>query len=517
MTYIKPDPDMQEEQDDLIMSYLNADYLSADTPLSPPSSTSSSSDTTGSPEKHTVDDFMLDINTSDFLVDDHWTTNTNLFNPCFPQQPQLQQHQLQQQQDLSAFPFFLSPPPMVGSQFIQPFLSSSSTGSVSDSEQPKKKRGRKKREQTQPVLAQPSLLAPKPLAPRPNTNTPELIKIEPDLSLTSITTPTTPTKETPSPPMTQEAQKAAQIQKRQERLIKNRAAALLSRKRKREHLTCLEEEKQLLVQENEALTNKVVELSNRVDALEKENAALKQHHHNPNTIINIGSNKRPLINTANKVSSKATGVVFMIMLFSFALFTLPSRTADRLTVGGGSVLEGRRQFPAIGSSHHVDYSVVNNSTDLVLIDAVRPRDLQTWINHKTDVNDIQTWSENEGQRHVYLYSPEFSQIAPTNPTHPISTSTQDLPTLSLISPYNVTENCKDQDQKYLQIDVQVLRSTVIKSQLLPLQQCDFASSLLDGLKKDLITNHQNLAQPQNVTPALIVKRDKRAKKLARVL
>lgn len=36
------------------------------------------------------------------------------------------------------------------------------------------------------------------------------------------------------------------------------------------------------------------------------------------------------------------------MLFSFALFTLPSRTADRLTVGGG-VLETRKQFPAIGS------------------------------------------------------------------------------------------------------------------------------------------------------------------------
>lgn len=304
MTYIKPDPEMQEEQEDLIMSYLNADYLSTDTPLSPPSSTSSSSDTTGSPEKHTVDDFMLDINTSDFFVEDHWSTNTNLFNPCFPQQ--------QQQEDLSGFPFFLSPPiNTTQTQFIQPFLSSASTGSLSDSEQPKKKRGRKKREQTQPALAQPSLLAPKPLAPRPNNNSPELIKVEPDLTLplTSIPKATT-IKETP--PLTQEAQKAAQIQKRQERLIKNRAAALLSRKRKREHLTCLEEEKQLLVQENEALTNKVAELSLRVDVLEKENAALK-HTSNPNTVINIGSNKRPLINTTNKVSSKATGVVFMVI------------------------------------------------------------------------------------------------------------------------------------------------------------------------------------------------------------
>lgn len=164
--------------------------------------------------------------------------------------------------------------------------------------------------------------------------------------------------------------------------------------------------------------------------------------------------------------------------------------------------------------------MVNNSTDLVLIDSVRPRDLQTWINHKTDVNDIQTWSNGQpAQRHVYLYSKEFSQIAPMNPTHQPFTSTSDLPILSLISPYNITDEKEPQEdcnEKYLQIDVQVLRSTVIKSQLLPLQQCDFASTLLDGLKKDLISN-QNYVQQNNVTPAIIVKRDKRAKKLARVI
>lgn len=300
MTYIKPDPEMQEEQEDLIMSYLNADYLSTDAPLSPPSSTSSSSDTTGSPEKHSVDDFMLNINATDFLNNnDNWTTNTdNLFNPCFPQQDLL-----------GGFPFFLSASPPAANNFIQPFLSSSSTGSLSDSEQPKKKRGRKKRE---PILQnalpiQPSLLAPKPLAPRPNS---EIIKMEPNII--EVAGPLK--NETNEKPQTQEAQKAAQIQKRQERLIKNRAAALLSRKRKREHLTCLEEEKQLLVLENENLSNKVVTLENRVSVLEKENLDLKQHLQltsNPtSTVINIGTNKRPLIN--NTKSSKATGVVFMV-------------------------------------------------------------------------------------------------------------------------------------------------------------------------------------------------------------
>ncbi|KAI8083665.1 hypothetical protein BDF21DRAFT_492590 [Thamnidium elegans] len=516
MTYIKPDPETQEEQEDLIMSYLNADYLSTDsTPLSPPSSTSSASDTTGSPEKRSVDDFMLDINTADFLNNnDHWATNTdNLFNPCFPQQVG---------GDLLGFPFFLSPPTQ-STNFIQPFLpmsSNSSTGSVSDTEQPKKKRGRKKRE---PILqtnlpVQPSLLAPKPLAPRPNS---EIIKMEPiEVAGPPII------KETPIP-QTQEAQKAAQIQKRQERLIKNRAAALLSRKRKREHLSCLEEEKQLLVTENENLLNKVATLENKVACLEKENLDLKQHlqitsnptsnnnNNHSSTIINIGANKRPLVNTK---SSKATGVVFMIMLFSFALFTLPSRTADRLTVGG-SVMDTKKQFPLIGSSHHVDYSMVNNnhSTDLVLIDAVRPRDLQSWINHKTDeTNDIQAWSNGQQptQRHVYLYSKEFSQIAPMHTTSQQFTSTHDLPILSLISPYNTTEEEKNCEKKYLQIDVQVLRSTVINSQLLPMQQCDV--SLFDGLKNDLIIN-QNYILQNNVTPSIIVKREKRAKKLARVI
>ncbi|KAL0581092.1 hypothetical protein ABG067_008483, partial [Albugo candida] len=98
---IKQDPEIQQqkEQDDLIMSYLNVDYLSSteDMPLSPPSSTSSGSETQGSPEKHIVDDFMLDINSTDFY---------NFTNPCFPQQNDL----------LDAFPFLLPQQP----QYIPP-------------------------------------------------------------------------------------------------------------------------------------------------------------------------------------------------------------------------------------------------------------------------------------------------------------------------------------------------------------------------------------------------------------
>jgi hypothetical protein len=325
MTYIKPDPEMQEEQEDLIMSYLNADYLSTDTPLSPPSSTSSSSETTGSPEKHCVDDFMLDMNSTDFLntVDHPWTSANNnndiLFNPCLPQQHQ-NQHQIAADL-LNAFPFFL---PTIGTttpaaQFIPPFPNQS------DSEQPKKKRGRKKREPVvQNTLAvQPSLLAPKPLAPRPET-APIQIKTEPvnmDQQLhqekPTLAGPT-PSKQPPVEQPSLEAQKAAQIQKRQERLIKNRAAALLSRKRKREHLSSLEEEKQVLVMENEKLVHKVDTLEHRVEHLEKENFELKeqlkqyQQETPANTIIHIGGNKKHLLQ--QQKHSKATGVVFMVRI-----------------------------------------------------------------------------------------------------------------------------------------------------------------------------------------------------------
>jgi hypothetical protein len=152
----------------------------------------------------------------------------------------------------------------------------------------------------------------------------------------------------------------------------------------------------------------------------------------------------------------------------------------------------------------------NPSTDLVLMNSVRPYDLQSWIQHK-EVN--QSNEENEHKRHVYLYSKEFSQVVPMNTQHQF-TNTDELPILSLISPFNQSMINQEQEEKYLQIDVQVLRSTVIRSQLLPLEQCDTADSLLDGMKKDLIMN------PSNVTPPISVKREKRSnnpKKLARVI
>lgn len=171
-----------------------------------------------------------------------------------------------------------------------------------------------------------------------------------------------------------------------------------------------------------------------------------------------------------------------------------------------------------------------NSTDLVLIDSVRPRDLQTWINHKLDVssdnadndkkliswfpnnaNEKSSDSKDSNDGHVYLYSKEFSQLASMHSTQSQSKD-KSPPTISLVSPYNQTATTQD---SYLQIDVQVLRSQVIKGQLMSLQQYGSASTaLLDGMKKDLISSNVTRS---NKKEDYTVKREKRTKKISRVI
>ena len=137
-------------------------------------------------------------------------------------------------------------------------------------------------------------------------------------------------------------------QKRQERLLKNREAAHLSRKRKREQLHMLETHAQELIAENQTLKLKVIELEQLNEKLVKENKLLKSKMgmgvsikkenedessipEMPNDIYNLYINSEALINnstnnsTQNKSSSKnkQIGIVFMILLFSFSLFTFP--------------------------------------------------------------------------------------------------------------------------------------------------------------------------------------------------
>ncbi|KAJ1930456.1 hypothetical protein EC988_010039, partial [Linderina pennispora] len=65
-------------------------------------------------------------------------------------------------------------------------------------------------------------------------------------------------------------------QKRQERLIKNRAAALLSRKRKREYLTKLESEVEELRESNTSLVKRLEEMEQRLNAMAAERDQLRR-------------------------------------------------------------------------------------------------------------------------------------------------------------------------------------------------------------------------------------------------
>ncbi|KAF7724825.1 hypothetical protein EC973_000710 [Apophysomyces ossiformis] len=601
--YIKPDPDDQEP-DDMILSYLNPDCLSADSPSSssdlPLSSpyNSSSSSLDGSPKENSIEqnpqDFLFDIQNSSFNPM-HWTSD----NTCL--QPDL----------LTTFPLFLP------AQSLPYHLSSYSPPELLSEEQPKKKRGRKKRES--PVLSATPAIAPAPPTSSLPSLLPATVKIEPVIQQQQEQPPSeqppqqhynpspthiasTKSVEVKNEPMTTEQQKAAALAKRQERLIKNRAAALLSRKRKREHLNALEEQNKNLTAENADLRTKVVQLEAQVSTLSKENQELRDRL--SAATMNTPSSIAALANARN-ISTKTTGMVFMIILFSFALFTLPSHTVSRLTVGGAP-----RQIPLLGSSggsvldvghptggKHATLDGPPNtaetgslSTELIIMESVRPRDLQMWIEDKLDhglpVTDIKEEEEEDNDEkglvhwpgrvqsakhilssskasspRVYLYSNGFSQVAPIHANgsakdpllFDMPKQHDDEAIFSLVSPFGSTKFSHNQSdsshrpcdstifasksQRYLQIDVKVLGSRVIDGELISLEHCPFASSLLSDMKDDLLSpvtmwdaentsssvaNASSLAKPTNDRRTKkdirrkIVGED-RAKKIARVI
>lgn len=233
-----------EDQEDLLMSYLNSDYMSSAPPCwphHPP--TPSSTPTLQSPSPTDI--------------------RQNFFDPSWNHHPDTPTGEA----ILNEFPFMLPDQPIISyhtySYFQQPASPPSSSCS-SDTEQRIKRRGRKKRDSCTPTTPlSPTVIAPaavKPLAPILPA---QLEKRSATSCYGNINKFTPMVKQ-----VADDTQKAATIAKRQERLIKNRAAALLSRKRKREHLTALEDQKNGLSNEND-------ELRQRVMQLEKENLELK--------------------------------------------------------------------------------------------------------------------------------------------------------------------------------------------------------------------------------------------------
>lgn len=341
MTYhcIKTDPTFQEDQDDLLMSYLNSDYMA-------PSSSSTASDSPSTPEfnsAHQGSSYTASMTTTVDLDDNSWnssapstptTNNDNLFHQqqqaivsCFRPdvlntslQFVVTNHEQIQQQSIANMVYFpsfhlLQPQP------ASPVSLSSYSSSASDNEQSKKKRGRKKRNSNYSAASSNSGESSTPPSPSTATVNTTTATISSNAANTHASNMSAPVKHLPAIlpalhnnnsvprnpdnqkfiytkkeslidtqssqilncPSTNitvatadvrvvnpdaDLQKAATIAKRQERLIKNRAAALLSRKRKREHLSALEEQCTDLTSVNQVLLEKVSQL-------EKENTELK--------------------------------------------------------------------------------------------------------------------------------------------------------------------------------------------------------------------------------------------------
>ncbi|KAL1921283.1 uncharacterized protein VTP21DRAFT_10999 [Calcarisporiella thermophila] len=486
-------------------------------PLSPPWSTSSLSDggLNASPRSIVQDDIPL---CKDEPLD--WqlfgsAINASTLLPASPQQDDTIFNSAMQISGLHPDFSVLSTLADIGSTGL-PYITPLATPV---DEQPKKKRGRKKAKQdnapvattqnpnhpTRPRLVTPSdnasepaslpspppaaaasklLPASQPISPKQEGNTPiapdrraslasvavrpatqilPAVKAEPSTpaAISSSTSSSSPSLISTSPGTSsndsQDPALAAAIAKRQERLIKNRAAALLSRKRKREHVTNLEQHNEKLSSENLELKSRIEELEQRVDVLVKERDAARKEatelrerfmrqdnswqlmdierdaYHHGNQLVQNQMQERVL-------SSKTTGVVFMIILFSFALFTLPT---TRLTIGGvgsrpllspsppsfagrmflqgASLLDGSTH-PAPESEPANPPAAPEQSSNTDIITFTESKDVQIWLADRLEHADSQAeskGSESEAQKGVSVINKAPGRSASMGPSSPL--------------------------------------------------------------------------------------------------
>ncbi|KAI7856213.1 hypothetical protein BDC45DRAFT_504601 [Circinella umbellata] len=331
------------------------------------------------------------------------------------------------------------------------------------------KAGRKKRMDSQPPPP-PASIAPAPLRPLAARVNNSNGNIKPSSNTSSQSSSSTPiiVAPTPSSPPQQQQLKdqpvAIKVEPGTNHITSTSSTSLSSnnnkqtrttQKRKREHLNALEEEKQQLSVENEQLKTKVAALEAKVDILEKENNDLKRRINGApvTSSMNVLQN-----NTNNK---KTTGVVFMIILFSFALFSLPARTVNQLTVGGHQP----------GGPLSLDSTYIQQQQQVLERQTLMRQNNRMWKQESTTTaknhrprshgscttSNITNLNSSFIDSQNYLYSPEFSQVAPI-PQHNDSTT--------------------------LDNSQEVLGSRVIDGQLLSLDQCPFATSLLHNFNKD---------------------------------
>ncbi|KAI8880853.1 hypothetical protein K501DRAFT_335105 [Backusella circina FSU 941] len=427
MTFIKTDPVLLEEQDDLLMSYLNSDYLSNDAswPLDDTSPSTPESTSSSEPAQ---------------LLSPSSSPKSTLF-----EQPAL--HWPMQQ------PYFvptsLQPDVLNGFPFIMPCLDAASVPSAifnSDFEQQtKKRRGRKKRDSTPSVsatnvAATPSLKSLAPLRPitAVATETPAVIKAEPE-----------PIKVQSQHKVVD--QKAAAIAKRQERLIKNRAAALLSRKRKREHLTALEEQNESLNSENSNLKSRLEDLEAENEKLVNENQqlykrlALYEANETKPTAIN---EKVHEVSKKSKVSQ--SGMVLMIILFSFAILALPTAKNNRLPLMSSAHTNNVNTFQLnrYCDQTNKEDEVMEEKEETFFIKSVSGSELKQSITHENQQKEQATSSA------LHLYSNQLIQLQQDKKKEDTC-----IESFSLLCPYD--ETAAD-DKRLLQIDMQVLGSRIVQ-------------------------------------------------------
>lgn len=288
---VKVDPSLQDEQDDLLMSYLNADCLSSE-----PHPGTGWTEQPSTVDKNVNDVKAWDTPTMDtarsFMVHNDFQQSDLLHHywPASPAHgPALSAAAAAAAAMMIPNHIIPIPPPAVApAAFFQtqppssPCSSSSASSTVDDSsdeqnqplstssvssvlsvptgEDQQNRRGRKKKRVSLSPTASSAIL---PIAPATPVTTPPPRTSKEGHAKAVVKPPTTvPSVTTPVKSETRNAHfpndgAAAAYAKRQERLIKNRAAALLSRKRKREHVNALEEENRRLLEENEALKSRI--------------------------------------------------------------------------------------------------------------------------------------------------------------------------------------------------------------------------------------------------------------------